>query len=200
VVTRRLFLGFIGLLALQRLAELRLSHKNEAWMASNGGVEHEPGTFKIMKLVHFGWFLAMVAEVHALRRPFIPWLAGIALLITAAGQSLRYTAIRALGRRWSVRIFSLPNVPPIQNGIYRHIRHPNYLGVALEILAVPLLHSAYLTSVFGSLANILILSSRIRDEEGALMENCSSANTLNGTPRFIPDLRMRNSSANDTQL
>ena len=51
------------------------------------------------------------------------------------------------------------------------MRHPNYLGVALEILAVPLLHSAYLTSAVFGVANALLLRDRICREEQALEED-----------------------------
>jgi len=43
MVTRRLFLGFLSLLALQRWLELRLSKRNEERILENGGVEHNPG-------------------------------------------------------------------------------------------------------------------------------------------------------------
>jgi len=63
---------------------------------------------------------------------------------------------------------TVPGASPVQHGIYQHIRHPNYLGVELEILAVPLLHSAYLTSAMFGVANALLLRDRIRREEQAL--------------------------------
>ena len=47
-------------------------------------------------------------------------------------------------------------------------RHPNYLGVELEILSAPLVHSAYLTSAVFGAANALLLRARIRREEQAL--------------------------------
>jgi methyltransferase len=56
----------------------------------------------------------------------------------------------------------------VRHGIYRYLRHPNYLGVQLEILAVPLLHSAYLTSLVFGVGNALLLRDRIRREEEAL--------------------------------
>jgi methyltransferase len=110
----------------------------------------------------------MIVEVVGLARPFVPVLAAGALLILVIGQSLRYAAIRTLGWRWTVRIMTLPDAPLIRSGIYRYLRHPNYLGVALEIAAVPLLHTAYLTAVLFTLANACLLAVRIRAEERAL--------------------------------
>jgi methyltransferase len=63
---------------------------------------------------------------------------------------------------------TVPGGALVRHGIYRYIRHPNYLGVELEILAVPLLHSAYFTAAAFGVANLLLLHDRIRREEQAL--------------------------------
>ncbi len=172
-----IFTALVLLLALQRIYELRLSTRNEALIRSRGGREHAAWQVQAMKVLHTGWFIAMLVEVHALHRPFIPSLSLLALLTLIAGQSLRYAAIRSLGWRWTVSVMTLPGVPLVQKGIYRYMRHPNYLGVILEILAVPLLHSAYVTAVIFSLANLFLLGARIRAEQQAL------ADAVNARPR-----------------
>jgi methyltransferase len=189
MVTQLLFAGLLGLLALQRLAEVRLSKRNEAIILSKGGREHGREHFPLMQLLHISWFLAALSEVFLLKREFIPWLAGAALLLLTAGQLLRYSAIRTLGTRWTVRIMTQPGSLPVETGIYRYIRHPNYLGVILEILAVPLLHTAYLTAVVFSLANALLLRVRIRAEEAALTKDDQYEEVFSGIPRFFPWLR-----------
>jgi methyltransferase len=168
VVKRLLFAGFVAGLGLQRLFELRLSRRNEQRMRQRGGREHAPETYRWILRLHAAWFAAMLLEVFAGRRTFRPRLAALAFSAFAAGQALRLTAIRTLGWRWSTRVMTVPDASPVQHGIYRYIRHPNYLGVQLEILAVPLLHSAYLTSAVFGVANALLLRDRIRREEQAL--------------------------------
>ncbi len=155
-------------------------------MAELGGQEHFPGHFKVMKLLHLTWFFSMLAEVHLLKRPFQPFLTGAAAILLVAGQSLRYAAIRQLDWRWSIRIFTLPNLQPEEGGIYRHIRHPNYLGVILEIAAMPLIHNAYLTALAFSLANGILLAVRISREEEALEAAYGYKRTFSNQPRFIP--------------
>ena len=139
-------------------------------MRQLGGREHAPETYRWIVGLHAAWFASMLLEVFAGKRKFHPQLAALALGLFAAGQALRLTAIRTLGWRWSTRIMTVP-VPRgalVQHGIYQYIRHPNYLGVELEILSVPLVHSAYLTSAAFGLANALLLRDRIRREEQAL--------------------------------
>jgi methyltransferase len=82
----------------------------------------------------------------------------------------------------------LPGAQPINHGIYRFIRHPNYLGVILEIGAVPLLHSAYLTAIVFSIANALLLAWRIRTEETALKAHNSYEQIFADRPRFLPKI------------
>jgi len=180
------FVVVLIVLALQRLFELRLSRRNEAHMQAQGGREHDSGHFRWMKLLHASWFVAMLAEAWWLRRPFKPLLAAVAFVTFLAGQSLRYAAIRTLGPRWSVRIMTLPGAPPVDRGIYRYLRHPNYLGVVLEIAAVPLLHGAYLTSILFSLANSLLLRVRIAAEEQALDDCRQYTAVFARRPRLIP--------------
>ena len=172
MVKRLLFAGFVAALGIQRLFELRLSRRNERQMRQRGGREHAPETYKWIVGLHAAWFAAMLVEVFvSKRRPASrPWLAALALGLFGAGQALRFTAIRTLGQRWSTRIMTVPGEAPIRRGIYRTIRHPNYLGVELEILAVPLLQSAYLTSAVFGIANALLLRDRICREEQALEE------------------------------
>ncbi len=168
MVKRLLFLGFVAALGIQRLFELRLSQRNEQQMRRRGGREHAPETYHWIVALHAAWLAAMLLEVFAGRRKFHPRVAALALSLFAAGQALRLTAIRTLGWRWSTRIMTVPGEAPVQHGIYRYIRHPNYLGVELEILAAPLVHSAYLTSAVFGAANVLLLRARIRREEQAL--------------------------------
>ena len=170
VNTRLLFLGFVAALGVQRLFELRLSRRNEQRMLRVGGREHASETYLWIVTLHAAWFASMLLEVFAGRRKFRPRLATFSFALFAAGQALRLTAIRTLGWRWSTRVITVPGEVPVRHGIYRYIRHPNYLGVELEILAVPLLHSAYLTSALFGVANLLLLRDRIRREERALEE------------------------------
>ena len=173
VRTRLLFLSFVAALGVQRLFELRLSRANERRMRQRGGREHAPETYRWVVTLHVVWFASMLLEVFAGRRTFYPRLAAPAFVAFAVGQALRLIGIRTLDWRWSTRVMTVPGPAgtPVRHGIYRYVRHPNYLGVQLEILAVPLLHSAYLTSILFGVANALLLRDRIRREEQALEED-----------------------------
>lgn len=178
VTTQWIFLSLVALLALQRISELRLSRRNEDSLRALGAQEHGADHFPIMKLLHTTWFLAMLGEVFWLDRPWIPAISLAGLALVVLGQSLRYAAIHTLGPLWTVRILTLPGTGPVEHGIYRFIRHPNYLGVILEIFAVPLLHTAYLTTILFTVLNAILLRVRIRAEERALTELNESVRSI----------------------
>jgi methyltransferase len=83
-------------------------------------------------------------------------------------QSLRWWCIGTLGRRWNTRIVVIPAMPLITAGPYRWLRHPNYVAVIAEGIALPLVHAAWLTAVVFTALNAWLLSVRVRAENAAL--------------------------------
>lgn len=187
--TRAAFTALVLALVVQRLLELRRSRLNQAELLRRGGREHGQGHFPLMAGVHATWFLAMLAEVHVLGSELSVPLTAIAALLTLAGQALRLSAMQALGVRWCVRIVTLPGAAPVRSGIYRWMRHPNYVGVVLEILAVPLLHGASLTAALFTVLNAVVLAIRIRAEEQALEADNAYLAAMAGLPSFVPKWR-----------
>ncbi len=184
-MTEILFSVLVALIAVQRLLEVRLSARNERALRAEGAAEAAAGQMPWMRALHAGWLVAMPLEVFFFDRPLVPWLAAVGLVGLGAGQALRYAAIRTLGRRWTVKVLVLPEAPPVARGLYAKIRHPNYLGVMLEILFVPLVHTAWATALAFSALNAVLLRARIRAEEDAL-RGAGGYAPLEGRGRFIP--------------
>jgi methyltransferase len=194
MLSRDLFSAFVVLVAVQRALELRVSKRHEALLRRAGGIEHAPGHFPAMQLLHGTWLASILLEVHLLEATFKWGPAIVFLLSFALGQALRLSAMRALGWRWSVRIYTLPSLPPVTSGVYRYLRHPNYLGVALEVAALPLVHGAWRTALAYSLANAALLVVRIRAEERALTQSGGYQESFAPLRRFWPRLPTRSPS------
>ena len=178
----------ISFLIVQRLLEVRLSTKNEAYIIKNGGMEYAPEHFIVMKMLHTLWFVTMIVE-FVLNKPEVsPVLSAICFAGMLLGQTLRYAAIRTLGKRWTVKIFVLPTAPAVNNGIFKYIKHPNYLGVIIEIFTIPMIFGLTYTAVAFSIANALLLVVRIRKEEEILSLKNDYRDRLNQRPRFLPFL------------
>jgi methyltransferase len=163
-----------------------VSKRHEASLLARGGSEHAPGQMPWMRALHAGWLVAMLAEVWLLERVFSPTLAAIAFIVFLIGQGLRLLAMSALGERWTVKIITLPREAPVTGGVFRFLRHPNYLGVVLEVAALPLCHGAFITSAAFSLLNGVLLYFRIRAEEASLARESGYLAAFARTPRFVP--------------
>jgi methyltransferase len=172
-MTFGLYTGFILLIAFQRLLELRLSKRNAELLLVRGGVEHGRGHYAAMVAFHAAFLASCLLEVWILRRPYIPRVGAPAFVVFFAAQLLRSWSIASLGNRWCTRVIVLPRTPLVAHGPYRFLRHPNYLAVTLEIAAIPLAHSAWITAAVFSALNAALLLVRIRVENRALREVAS---------------------------
>lgn len=184
VTSQLLYDGLIALVAVERLGELWLSKRNARLALSQGGIEVGQRHFRFMAMMHTLFLFACVAEVHILAPPFPHPMGYVALVIALLAQALRYWAIYTLGPRWNVRIIVLPNAAPVTGGPYRYLRHPNYTAVVAEILALPLVHGAWITAILFTLANAAILFVRISAEEEALGADWQER--FAKLPRFVP--------------
>jgi methyltransferase len=179
-----LYLAFLGLLACERGVELLVSRRNARAALAAGAAETGRGAYAAMVVVHAFFPVACAAEVLVLGRLF-PGLPGYAALCVALGaQGLRWWAVGTLGPRWNTRVIVARASAPVTEGPYRFLRHPNYLAVILEMLAVPLVHGAWLTALVFSALNAALLAVRIPAEERALGQAYSEA--FRGRPRFVP--------------
>jgi methyltransferase len=155
--------------ALERLAELVVSARNARWSFARGGRESGRDHFPAMVALHSALLVACVVEVHVAERPFIPAVGWTALAAVVASQALRWWCIATLGPRWNTRVIVVPGLPLVDRGPYRWLRHPNYVAVVVEGLALPLVHTAWVTAlVFTVLNAVLLLGFRIPAEERAL--------------------------------
>ncbi len=158
----------IGLVALERLAELVVSQRNLRWSRQRGGVETGAGHYPAMVVLHTGLLAGCLAEVWLADRPFLPGLGWPMLAVVLAAQALRWWCIATLGPQWNTRVVVVPGADRVSTGPYRFLAHPNYVAVVAEGVALPLVHTAWLTALVFTVLNALLLRVRLRTESGAL--------------------------------
>ena len=154
----------LGLVVLQRLAELALAAYNNRRLKARGALEVGQSHYPLVVLLHAAWLLALASLVPAATPPSGPLLA-----LFAALQAGRIWVIASLGPCWTTRIITLPDAPLVRRGPYWYLRHPNYLIVALEIAVLPLAFGAIGIAIVFSLLNGVMLRHRIRVETQALV-------------------------------
>ena len=162
------FTVLVGLVAIERLVELVVSKRNAAWSLARGGRETGRGHYAVMVVLHTGLLVGMLVEAWV-RRPVVPWGLAASMLVLAIGsQALRWWCIATLGRRWNTRVIVVPDLPLVAGGPYRYLRHPNYVAVVVEGVALPLVHACWLTALVFTVANAFVLAVRLRVENDAL--------------------------------
>jgi methyltransferase len=170
-----LFTCLIGLVGLERLAELVVSTRNAAWSKSRGGVETGQRHYLFMVVLHSGLLVGAVVEVWVRRPDFVPALGWPMLALVVASQALRWWCIATLSRQWNTRVIVVPGLDLVRRGPYRWMHHPNYVAVVVEGFALPLVHSAWVTAVVFTGLNAALLAVRIRVENTALQAASTGA-------------------------
>ena len=151
-----------------RLVELSVARRNLRWARERGGVETGAGHYPVMVALHTGLLVGCVAEVWAAGRPFLPALGWPMLGLLVAAHALRWWCIRTLGPQWNTRVVRVPGMPLVTGGPYRRLNHPNYVAVVVEGVALPLVHTAWITALAFTVLNALLLRVRLRVERSAL--------------------------------
>jgi methyltransferase len=131
-------------------------------------VETGKGHYPFMVLLHTGLLAGCLVEAIVADRPFIPALGWTMLAVVLLAQGLRWWCITVLGPQWNTRVIVVPELALVASGPYRWFRHPNYVAVVAEGVALPLVHDAWITAVVFTLLNVPLLAVRIRAEEAAL--------------------------------
>jgi methyltransferase len=164
------------------LFEARRSARNERTQRARGGIEPPGDVYDLMRVAYPIVFLAMIAEGfwRSERAAFASVDSGIAMasvslselalagfLLFMLAKALKWWAIRSLGRSWTFRVIVVPGDPLVARGPYAWIRHPNYVAVAGELMAVALMSGAAIAGPIGTVAFGALMLKRIAVEERA---------------------------------
>jgi methyltransferase len=182
------YLGLLLIVALLRILELQISRRHQREMVAHGAAKVNDPRFRWMVLLHTAVLVGAALEVVFLHRPFIPILAAVCFVIFLTANAVRWWVIRTLGEHWNVQIMNSTGLGVITTGPFRYVRHPNYGAVFVEMLVLPLIHTAWITALAGSLAHIVVLSQRLSTEERVLFSDAQYRAAMAGKPRFLPGL------------
>ena len=169
-----LYVVLVAVVGLERVAELVVSNRNAAWAFARGGRESGRGHYPAMVVLHTALLVGAVVEVVALDRGFHPLLGWTVLGLVLGSQALRWWCIRTLGHQWNTRVVVVPGAGRVTTGPYRWFAHPNYVAVVVEGVALPLVHTAWVTALVFTVLNAALLTVRLRAEEHALADLVAS--------------------------
>jgi methyltransferase len=157
------------IIVIPMLAETALAMRHDRALRAAGAIEPADDVYPLMRVVYPASFAAMLAE-GAWRgvTPDATVVAGA--IVFAAAKGLKYWAIATLGPRWTFRVLVPPGSTMTRRGPYRWFPHPNYIGVAGELLGTALALHAAIAGPIAVIGFCAILVRRVRVEERALVE------------------------------
>ncbi len=187
------FVSLLVLVGIERLIEVGISRRNQRRMAEQGVRKIVEPHFPWLVLFHTVVLIAAGLEVLLLHRPLIPVLAILMTALFILSNLLRWWVIRLLAGLWNVQIMESSRIRIVTSGPYRWIRHPNYVGVVMEVFSLPMIHTAWITAVVGTGLYMEILRRRVQMEDGVLMADPAYRRAMGDKPRFFPRLFKRGS-------
>lgn len=182
------YISLLVLVGIERLGEVAVSRRHQRKMKAQGAQKIVEPHFPWLVAFHTVILVAAGAEVLFLHRPLIPALAIAMMVLFILSNAIRYWVIFLLGGLWNIQIMDSARLGIVTSGPYRWVRHPNYVGVVLEVFSLPMIHTAWITAVFGTLVYFEILRRRITIEDRVLLADPAYRQAMGGKPRFIPGL------------
>lgn len=180
------YIFLLVLVGIGRLGELVISRRNQRQLEKQGSRKIPEPHFRFMVMLHACVLIGAGLEVLFLHRQLIPALAIPMAALFVLSNALRWWVIRALAGRWNVEVMDSSRVGIVSSGPYRWVRHPNYVGVVAEVFSLPMIHTAWITAIAGTLGYLEILRRRLRVEDGVLLADPAYRLAMGGKPRFFP--------------
>lgn len=112
---------------------------------------------------------------------------GFGLGLGLSGAAIRRVAKRTLGKYYSIALRTSQEHELITHGIYKHVRHPAYLGALMATMAIPLFFAS-LHGLFLMLGLVPCYLYRIKIEEIMLVRKFGDEyqEYMKKTKRMIP--------------
>jgi methyltransferase len=126
------------------IAEALVAARHDRALRAAGAIEPRGDVYRIMQTAYPACFAAALAE-GAWRTVQPDALFAWGAAIFGAAKALKYWAIASLGSRWTFRVLVPPGSTPTRRGPYRWMAHPNYIGVAGELIGVAVAMHAIVT-------------------------------------------------------
>jgi methyltransferase len=164
----------VAAVLLLMLVELQLSAYNERQLRARGAIEPPDDVYPLMRVAYPGIFVAMGIEAAIRGTWSRDWLL-LGLLGFGWAKALKFWAIAHLGVLWTFKVLVVPGTALVTRGPYKYVRHPNYIAVIGEIVAIAVALQAPVSGPLGAVAFGWLLTRRIRVEEQTLADRLTAA-------------------------
>jgi protein-S-isoprenylcysteine O-methyltransferase Ste14 len=169
------------LVAIFRLIEVRTSSRG-----TERGKVQETFTFRLFIMVGSGMTLGSILEYFLAHHAFHWEIYAVGVICALVSFKLRWAAIAALGKFWSLHVEMRENHEFVRSGPFRFVRHPTYFSMVLETVSFGLLCNAWFMLCIIPVVFIPAMWARLRVEERLLVEKFGDA--YRGYQREVPML------------
>lgn len=159
------FILFISFILLLRIGELILSRSNEKWLLQNGAIEYGQKHYPFIVALHVLFIVSLIVEYSTTQTAYFSLFFLVIYLLLLA---FKAWVLMSLGKFWNTKIYHISGIPLIKKGVYKYIKHPNYVIVIAEIAVIPLVFHLYYTAIVFTVLNAIMLSVRIKEENKVL--------------------------------
>jgi methyltransferase len=161
-------LFILALAFIPMIVEARRSRANERRLLAAGATEPAGDVYPIMLVAYPACFVGIALEAWVRHATLGGGLFVAGATVFTAGKLLKYWAIVTLGRRWTFRVLVPPQSARITSGPYRWMSHPNYIGVAGELVGAALMGRAPIAGFIAVAGFGALMLARVRVEARAL--------------------------------
>ncbi|MFH1096853.1 MAG: isoprenylcysteine carboxylmethyltransferase family protein [Candidatus Desantisbacteria bacterium] len=127
-------------------------------------------TYKLMAISYILLLLGTVAEYFWVRMEINFIVSALGLILYISGIVLRRWAIHSLDKYWSLHVEIKEGHRLIKHGLYKYMRHPNYLAICFKALGFLLIPNSYWMLVYFVIVLVPVRLIRIFLEEKELIK------------------------------
>ena len=184
----RYYFVLLALFFVRKIADQVRSRRNARALAERGIVPTRDRALRLLWLTHVAFFVLVPSELVLFQRRFIPVQGFTMLGLFVVAFLLRWWSTRLLAANWTSQVAVARDLHPVTSGPYRCVRHPNYLAMMLELIALSLVYTTYFSAaIVGLLATVSVVA-RIRREEEALFQIPAYREAMRHKARLIPGI------------
>lgn len=188
MVAVRYYFLLLGLFLIRKISDQVRSRRNARALALRGGRPMRDAALVLLWLAHLAFFILVPLELVLFDRQFIPSLGLPMLGLFAMAAALRWWSTALLAESWSSQVAVPADMKPVTCGPYRWIRHPNYLAMTIELIALSLVYPTFLSATVVAVLAITAVTVRIRCEERALFQVPAYREAMAQKARLIPGI------------
>jgi isoprenylcysteine carboxyl methyltransferase (ICMT) family protein YpbQ len=138
--------GFFCIAVVLRLGSLWISRRNERRLRAEGCEEYGAANTRCLAMLHVAYYAGAFVEGLWRESQFDAWT-WLGAAVYGFSIVVLFSVIFSLGRLWSVKLLLARGHVLKSSGPFRFVRHPNYVGMVLELAGLAVVLKAWVVLI-----------------------------------------------------